>query len=473
MQITYWRSFTKRKNSTKIPHPDYGITISNAELKSETSTENPIFEVVSNHYDINYLSAFGNYYYVTDLQHVTNGIIRLICKMDDLATHRAEILDSYQYILRTSDAAEIDYRIIDTAIPIKTVPDVRAQVSSTPDIFTGNNNTLLLTIKGPAGSQFVAMNVGLYKEVGEFLYSLDQDDVWDVLQTSITKTYLDPFGYITDAKIFPIDLSKISDGSLSDTLKLGYWEYTDPDGAQIFRYLDHNVFYESSEITLTPNAGESVRTFLNSNRYRQFSLVLPGVGMINLDADLVNDIEKVKIKFTIDIAGTISYKVKLGYHEEFFSGVIAAPMAVHGSVFNTGLAAKGIGSLASIAAAAGTGLAIGGPAGAAVGGIGAAITSGISLIGNAQPLVRTETTGVDGSLGSFVINKSIILEETRYTIAGDPRYTIGNPCCKRKQLSTITAGSYIQCQNANIDINGLFDSKVRVDEALNNGIFLD
>jgi hypothetical protein len=203
-------------------------------------------------------------------------------------------------------------------------------------------------------------------------------------------------------------------------------------------------------------------------------LTLPGVGKIELDSDIVTNSNPVKVKFTIDVAGTIAYRVTAGSnYEEYFTGIIAAPMAVHGASLNLGSAGQALGSLAGGIAAGVTGFTVGGPVGAVLGAGSALAMGAASMVSNAQPLVRTQTKGIDGSLGAIYLNKSIILEDIGYRLPARGPLRIGKPAQKWIPLSNLATGSYVQCENAAVDISGFAEDKAAIEALLNEGIYLD
>ena len=56
MQITVFKNFNKKVDSTK--RPSGGTVIDNVRLKNETGIKNPVFELNTLDFDINYVYAF-------------------------------------------------------------------------------------------------------------------------------------------------------------------------------------------------------------------------------------------------------------------------------------------------------------------------------------------------------------------------------------------------------------------------------
>ena len=99
MQIKIHKNFSKRINSTK--RPTGGTTI-DVVLKEECTVENPVF--VLNGYDasIDYIEAFGKYYFVDKKNIIDNSRCEYACIEDYLASFVSEcIIICRQELCRT------------------------------------------------------------------------------------------------------------------------------------------------------------------------------------------------------------------------------------------------------------------------------------------------------------------------------------------------------------------------------------
>ena len=83
MTIKYWNNFQKKINSTARPLDSAAVSVS-ATLKSPTSIENPTFILTGDNFNINYVEAFGHYYFVNDVVSVRNGMIEVSCTQEVL-----------------------------------------------------------------------------------------------------------------------------------------------------------------------------------------------------------------------------------------------------------------------------------------------------------------------------------------------------------------------------------------------------
>lgn len=490
MQIKVWKNFSKRFNSTKLPTGGTTVTVY---LKDGTSIDNPTFILNESDFEINYINAFNKYYFVDDIKSIHNNMVEITCHIDVLATYRSDIAYVNLYVVRCSDQNKADFTIIDNKYPISMLPMIQTMKEVTPAIFDTytdqyqiqwNPEVVILTIKGAGGSQFVAMRFAILEEVGLSLYNTalnDQNTVWSnigSIPSGFEKTFLDPFSYICEARLLPIQ-EKMLSGNPSYTLKLGYWEYNEPSQVNDYLYLTDRKLI-SDVVTIYP---EPLPTgsllWLASNKFRKLSLTLPGVGTVQLDADKVLD-SVITVWITVDVTGCIGYKVEYNGFVDFYTGKIGCNLAIHYSNANVGYMTGGatnvIGDIVGgVGAGAGIGAMFGGvgsAVGGVVGAVGGAIKGAASFFSNAQPLMITRSNGSDGSLADFMMNNKIILQDVRYDIGGvlAPGQN-GYPASTVTLLSTIANGSYVQCENSSVSISGTDKEKVELNNLLNSGFY--
>ena len=483
MTITLYSSFAKRKNSTK--RPTGGTSFTNAVLKENTSVEAPVFVLTTNANNWTYASAFGHYYFITDIVHVTNTLCEIHCACDPMADNKDAITGSTQFVERCATQAYWDTEIIDEMYPVQMDPSIYQDNKSTP-FTTGGSASLMLSIKGYDGTAFWSMPRSLFQELGQGLMILgtDQDALWSQFSAgSLYKTYLDPMSYITNARIIPIANTSLISASTSHTLWVGYWSYTETGGVEIFSEHKSQIIYRSQEYTLTFQPRNTLQNnFQNCNKFRQYKLTLPGVGSIDLDANIVLTGNNIKVKFIVDVVGGICYEVSYGagnIRKDYLSGDISIPFAIHGQTADF---SKSIGSgmnvVGGIAGGISTGVGIGafgGPVGAAIGGAAGGLIGGIMgagrSISNAGPLFHTQTAGNDGSFARLDANSDIILQETIYHPSSFGINRLGAPCMKEMILSSLSG--YVKCQNASVELNCFESERAVVENYMNSGFYIE
>ena len=478
MNITYLKNVSKRRNSTRRPT---GGTTRTARLKHDTSVENPVFMLDVVDPDINYIIAMGHYYYVTDIVVLNNDQAEYHCTNDVLATHRSEILGSSQYVLRCATEDYWNTKLIDDSYPIATDPDIFIQSKST-DFTTTDSAMIILSVKGQHGTTFWGVSRDMFSNdphcLGDAIYNLsqDQDTLWSAIVSSdIDKNYLDPMSYITDAKIIPIPISSLAHATNQDTIYFGYWSFTDHDMSPVFHKITGNTVYESSEYTLDLQSKSTGQyEFLNCNRYRKYEVVLPGVGPIELDGDIVLTGNNIKVKFSIDVSGAICYQIAYGsgnVYKDYIMGDVSIPFAIHGQTADySKTVGAGVGIVGGIAGGVGMG-AVGGPVGMVAGGVMGAVSGVAHAISNAGPLFHTQSVGHNGSFARMEVNNDIYMKETIYKISNTDHDKLGAPCMRNVKLENLKG--YVVCKNASLPLSGFDADRAEIESYLNTGVYIE
>lgn len=103
MQITLYKNFNKRINSTKRPS---GGTTVDVVFKDNTNVESPTFLIDGVDLDVNYCHAFGHYYYINDITVGNRNIYELHCTQDVLATYKNDIAGLSAFVERSASAKD-------------------------------------------------------------------------------------------------------------------------------------------------------------------------------------------------------------------------------------------------------------------------------------------------------------------------------------------------------------------------------
>ena len=104
MQIKVFSDFTKRINSTK--QPTGGTTVDVA-LKDSCNIISPTFILNKLDFTINYVQAFGNYYFC-DVTNLDGHRSELSCTLDHLATYKSQIGSYNAFVEFTSSSSRVD-----------------------------------------------------------------------------------------------------------------------------------------------------------------------------------------------------------------------------------------------------------------------------------------------------------------------------------------------------------------------------
>ena len=475
MTVTLYSSFSKRQNSTK--QPTGGTSFTTVKLKENTSVEAPVFILTTNANNWTYASAFGHYYFVTNIVHVTNTLCEIHCVCDPMADNKSAIIASSQYVERCATQAYWNVNLVDDIYPVEMDPDIFTSPQSI-GFTTGTDAALILSVKSAGGTSFWAMRRGLFAELGDALYTMsqDQDTLWSALNAStLYKNYLDPMSYITNAIIIPIDAHNLSGTSSTNTIDIGYWSYTESLGVEQFSKISGQIIYSGGPYTYTLQAKSTQeRTFLNSNKYRQYEVILPGVGSITLDGDIVLTGNNIKVSYKVDVVGGICYEIAYGsgnVYKDYVNGNIAIPFAVHGQTADLNqTVGAGTNLLGGIAGGVAAGAA-GGPVGMVAGGLVGGVMSAAHSIANAGPLYHTKTAGHDGSFARFSLSTNIIFKETIYKPSNFGIDRLGVPCMQNVTLSNLSG--YVKCRNASVELNCFESERAVIENYMNTGFYIE
>ena len=129
----YAGKIAKRKNSTLQPALSASFDVL---LKTPTSLHTPTFTINATSFDYNYLKWGDRYYFVTDVVSRNNSLWEVSAVCDVLATYKADILASTQFVCYSSHNSNT--WLPDTRIPlVKATKTARETASSSFSIWNG------------------------------------------------------------------------------------------------------------------------------------------------------------------------------------------------------------------------------------------------------------------------------------------------------------------------------------------------
>lgn len=467
MDAYFW-NFNKKENSTKTPTTTgTKLTI---KLKERVEVDNPVLLCQTNVMNYNYMKFEGSYYFIRRKTYVNNSLFEIEAQRDALATLKSEIKTSSQFVTRSNVVYNDD--IIDNMYPKLINPgyEIHNQSTTAPYIFT-DHVALVISVKGAEGTTFYSMRLASYPEISAYYFALDQSTLITSLNLSsnMISTYLDPFGYITDARIIPIDSVSLS-GTATDTITLGHWQYSEPIGTKIFKLLDRTV-YESGLMSIAIRSGfTDHKKFLNTNDYRTIRVYLPGAGFIFMDANKTHGASTVDVSYTIDVTGAIFYKVFCGTDIQFASGNISTPYAIYSNIANIGMVAGAASNIVSGAIAGAAGGTLAGGIGAVPGAVMGAVSGGLSTLRSASPLFTSNQKGTDGSLSSLKAQPNIMVEEWYYDIPTQAPDIYGYPAMVQTTLGT---NGYYQIDNPVVDFGDDLEIRNAVIGFMRSGFYVE
>jgi len=466
MQITVYKNFSKRINSTK--RPTSGTTV-NVQLKDNTSIDNPTFILSGTDNTINYIKAWDNYYFVDEIIHLDGFRSEYSCHIDALATFKSYIQSYTGFIERA--ASVYDTALSDPYVSIKQGETVAKEGLSTGTLFNSTGVFVLSVIntKASAGgfTCYYLMDVSTLESIASYCnqnWGAGATDLLDFFQ----KTVLHTADSIIRCTWLPLSFSMATAaGVTQEQVRVGADDLT-IGGAQIkaYRIVSGAVSSWNSQITIPHIYSD----FRKGAPYTECRLYLPYIGQINIDPlDFLDN--KIYIFYDVDCCtGDCIVKLKNqdGALISSFSACIGVDCPTGKSTVDIGGTVSGVaGTVSGIisAAAATTG------AGTAVAAIGASVSAG-----NALTSAAITQFGASGSTGGRAVSKSsldiictIFAKDTTDIINLDTVY--GRPLMLTRTLSTLTG--YVKCPDASVAMPGTDVEKSQVNSLLGSGIYIE
>lgn len=464
MTAIFYSGFSKRKNSTKQPSGGTGKTVV---LKENTSLMRPAFLVSSVDWSWNYASAFGQYYYITDIVSEGNNLFRVECAVDPMATFKTQIGAYSTLIARAS--AEDNYEVVDMIYPAKAQPETKRSQVGNPGLFTTTQSAgcYVVGTMGHNGQHVYVMNQSYFDLFCQRLFPLlgDDTDFFDFLSAQLSQAVAGGLSNILDNITFlrwiPITFSYVS-GLLTHTahVYVGNWDLVTPAeeliGSTVASVLGTTLTFSARDDSGTRGRWLYMAPFAN------YSVYIPPFGLITLDAAYVTASGRsVYADIMANImTGNVTLRLyySLGAHGVKMAGVynanIASEMKVGGGSYNLGGVASGVGgALANLATENVVG---------AIGSIASAASAAI-------PTTAQVGGGVSGPTPD--IAEPWYAYASYYDPIEENNAELGRPLAKVKTISSIAG--YIQCANASLAIPGHEEEMTKINGYLNSGFFYE
>lgn len=444
----------KRQNSTKKPADGSALASYSINLKDNTSFLNPTIEVYLPNYDTpfgwNYafISQFAKYYFIKDYRWSTSGYWEIDLTLDVLASHVTAI-KAGTYFIKYAETA-FNKWIIDTR--------VQQLTSCTTHITSGDNRifdldnmtdrNILFFISedsnlssGGALQAFLISQSDL-KDVCQSLYTAGSD-VWQNLQAQAGSASA------CIAKCIRVPYSVPAGNSLP--IKLGNYS-TGVDGRPVLG----RVMLPATSISIPWQANDYRRA------YHKFTLILPFVGAVSIEAsDIIND-SQIDIAAAIDIlTGDVTYYV-------CHNSDAVAPIASYkcNCAQNLPISSYQSNTVGAVTSLANAGMS------AATGEIAAAASGVVNAAAN---FCLSKSASVIGSqTGSAELMSTPTLITQYYPTSIAPTSisnSMGLPYFAQNTMEGFSG--FIQTENAHVAGGMLADERSMIESYLNTGIYLE
>lgn len=427
----------------------------NCQFKAPCSDLNPEFTLTVHHgeHNINFYNmvlADEKYYNITDITYEAYDVCTISCSIDVLATYRDYIINSQQYVNRTSDVDNCDPYAIDDRYPALANKTIYQAV--TDNVFTSTLGYYILGIiceyvsaNIPANALFTFGSVTYVAMTRPSLYTL----ISKLSQEHGFISDLNPLQYITTCFYVPFVPASTTEASIpASTLKIGGVNFSVElrvmTGVNMETLGIYNGVYKNIKtgVLLLPTLAHDRGYGYNSNPYTKYYLYAGPFGTIELDSASV--IGQQSLKYAIDYdTVTGSGKLTISNNADKLLHEITAQVGVFCQISQIsrdsllGLASAGIG----VVSAAATGNAIG-------------VVSGV-LSAADSIIPKVSSVGNNGSLIDFVPQSFRVVAE-KYSVADEPElYIYGRPCLRYKTMEDFSTGAFIQIDNPVLWIPGI------------------
>lgn len=491
MNITTW-NFSKRRNSTKQP-TGAGSDVT-CVLKTPTSVIRPTFRLSGFDTSHNYVQWGTRYYFVDDIEYETNDVINVTCVLDALATYKANIQASTQYVCYSSH--NTSPFLIDTRIPVKTSETVdHVQVATGQGLPVNTTGFYALTATGQTGTKIYALD----KSDIEAL--IDQVGTWsdDLINDIINGTLLpNPYDFTTPEKAIE-SLSYISTQygvlgnayanapqNIRSCLWLPLLKSYFTSGNTRLMLGNFDTLIDAPEVNITPYANTiDINIPWQHNDFRRSTcesllLYLPFAGCVNIPTDMIVNETELHVRYSISPSdGVIAYFVYAGGFNIIgtYGGSLGGNYAIGinqqasiGEILQTSYS----GMQKTVNAAIQTSIS---PMSMIAGGIGATLESIAASYETRNVAMSTHSTTI-GSFGGCAAAQLtlgvVILVSVAHDTAVAPSSmasTMGLPTMAPMSLSSLTG--YCQCANAHVELAAEASEIDAVDTMLNQGFYIE
>lgn len=474
MSITVsFTSSSKRENSTKQ------LTMTGTHdcvLKNGCSMLSPtlLLELSTNTFpDFTAFKIDDRYYKVSDIRSVRNNLFEISGEVDVLATYKANILATTAYVLYDSVS---NNELPDNRLPIKTTKSV--QSSTAPAPMTPASGRYIVSITGHNSTGVYLMDSGelngLIEDVSNVANNFWQNapsapskpgthDLWDWLE------YIgDIFEWIWECFKYPIT-QFFGTKSIPDNIRgCTYIPFNigTSTGARdvwlgMFKLANQYSMLNTETVHLTQSVSIPWQTndWRRRSPYTDVYLYIPYIGMTKLSSENLAGQSSVTVNYDIALRdGSLICTVTSG--SEIlgqYPGNIGASVPIGVASYNLPKAAQSL--ITGIASYAKDKIATTGMAALS---FGDSVTPNFSCVG-----------GLDGIAG-IATNQNI----TCYTVLHDTivapnteLQTIGSPTMSPKSLANLTG--FVQTMSASVDGAMTTDERTKINDLLNNGIFIE
>ena len=473
MQVNFY-NFSKKENSTAQPPSSALIASLDCYLKDGCTVVNPVIRVAWSANNMlptyAYIATWGRYYFVTNTEYSGSALLFHLT-VDVLATYKAQIGASTQYVARSASAN--NPYLQDSLYPTASFPNINKKTQATP--FVGGGTYILGVIGRSSGTAGGAKGLVYYALTPAQMDTFtDWANNWTTaanmatnFATALSTTVdmfagemLHVFDYVKTAFWIPLVFTEITSGSAGAIVLGGY---TAPSTVQAYKITTFNKIYAGSNnvcaFYLSGHPEEATRgAWVNSEPYTQRYLDIPYLGDVPVDCSMLMAGDAIIVQADISLIDGSAQFFILGEQdgEQFMisrhQSQIGVPIPINVVRSNIG------GTVSSLA---------GGVVSALSGNFLGAVSGVANAVQNAIPLPQTM-----GSLSGFhVYHLNATFISRFWTIVGDDTTNHGRPLCARRKISSLSG--YVQTEGAALALSATDGERAQVVQQMNEGFFYE
>lgn len=466
----------KRKNSTYVP--DNLNHVYDVVLKESCSDYAPVFilQNPTNRFSYNYLEWDGWYYYIDDVIREKNHMITIKCRLDPLASARAYIRTSTQFVAYDTTP---NTELIDTRLSVKTTMTKQVSYGNSTFFETG---CVLVGIVGTQNTGVFALSPAEARSLLSDIAThwLDDPDMLEVPDVSDFSNWDDAIGVFVHN--FTVGLRQlIATGKAPDCIKSCIYVPVDASkftGTNAVVWLgDYNTGVTGKLLTSVAVASEVINIsipwqFTDWRRnapYTHVYLSLPYVGTIQLPNSEIMGLTSLRVEIHVAQDGSVFYNIEggSGYGRLMRTGAnCASNFMIGASNINPLVSSIGAGSVAG----AGIGAALG-----AVSNPATLMAAGTAIIGGTLASITSLPSSAGGSGGGAYSDSAVI---SCFTLCHDTNVDpisvsgfMGTPTMAVKSLSGLSG--YVECRNASVSAPFSESTLQEINNYLNGGVYLE
>lgn len=322
-------AFAKRINSTKIPGNGREVE---GNIFEPCEILAPVLIISPNNYNITYnyvkIPEFERYYFIKSWE-FSGGRYYATCAVDVLASHKTQIGETTQYVLRS--ASEFNEYVIDTKYPQLASPKRTYIALPTPFKKFNSGNIVVGIIGGESGGtgvSYYVMTPGKFsefrKKVMSALPAVPEGETLEISDT-LGKMLYNPYQYVVSAMWFPFN--NVPTGAPS-TIYCGF--FNTEISAPILDNTSGNYVINSESIPDHPQIARG--KWLNGEEHRQIivhyppfpDLIIPsmvGAGASNVTLSILTDFISGQASLTADYSAAGGKTMKVSA-----MGVLGVPL---------------------------------------------------------------------------------------------------------------------------------------------------